>query len=155
MSIRDFGQRKQSLKGLATARLMSVVIANLMALPILKILPDWSIDPDAAYLHFTPNETIAGLEFDYVPEVDMPVVADMPSSILSRPIDVSKFGVIYAGAQKNMGISGLTIVIVREDLLGQALSNQPILFDYSIQAQNNSMFNTPCTFAWYVASPYF
>ena len=113
---------------------------------------DWNIDPDAAYLHFTPNETIAGLEFDYVPEVDMPVVADMSSSILSRPIDVSKFGVIYAGAQKNMGISGLTIVIVRKDLLGQTLSNQPILFDYSIQAQNSSMFNTPCTFAWYVAS---
>ena len=113
---------------------------------------DWNIDPDGAYLHFTPNETIAGLEFDYVPEVDIPVVADMSSSILSRPIDVSKFGVIYAGAQKNMGISGLTIVIVREDLLGQAISNQPILFDYSIQAQNDSMFNTPCTFAWYVAS---
>ena len=112
----------------------------------------WNVDPEGAYLHFTPNETISGLEFDYVPEVAMPVVADMSSSILSRPIDVSKFGVIYAGAQKNIGISGLTVVIVREDLLGHALSNQPILFDYSIQTQNDSMFNTPCTFAWYAAS---
>ena len=112
----------------------------------------WEIDPDGAYLHYTPNETIAGLEFDYTPEVDMPLVADMSSSILSRPINVSKFGVIYAGAQKNIGISGLTIVIVREDLIGKVVQHQPVLFDYSTQANKDSMYNTPCTFAWYSAA---
>jgi len=112
----------------------------------------WKIDPDGAYLHYTPNETIAGLEFDYIPEVDMPLVADMSSSILSRTIDVSKFGVIYAGAQKNIGVSGLTVVIVREDLIGQVVQHQPVLFDYSTQANNDSMYNTPCTFAWYTAA---
>ena len=112
----------------------------------------WKIDPDGAYLHYTPNETIAGLEFDYIPEADMPLVADMSSSILSRPIDVSKFGVIYAGAQKNIGVSGLTVVIVREDLIGKVVQHQPVLFDYSTQANNDSMYNTPCTFAWYTAA---
>ena len=112
----------------------------------------WKIDPDGAYLHYTPNETIAGLEFDYIPEVDMPLVADMSSSILSRKIDVSKFGLIYAGAQKNIGVSGLTVVIVREDLIGEVVDNQPVLFDYSTQANNDSMYNTPCTFAWYTAA---
>ena len=112
----------------------------------------WKIDPDGAYLHYTPNETIAGLEFDYIPEVDMPLVADMSSSILSRPIDVSKFGVIYASAQKNIGVSGLTVVIVREDLIGKVVQHQPVLFDYSTQANNDSMYNTPCTFAWYTAA---
>ena len=112
----------------------------------------WKIDSDGAYLHYTPNETIAGLEFDYIPEVDMPLVADMSSSILSRMIDVSKFGVIYAGAQKNIGVSGLTVVIVREDLIGEVVDNQPVLFDYSTQANNDSMYNTPCTFAWYTAA---
>ena len=112
----------------------------------------WKINADGAYLHYTPNETIAGLEFDYIPEVDMPLVADMSSSILSRPIDVSKFGVIYAGAQKNIGVSGLTVVIVREDLIGEVVEHQPVLFDYSTQANNDSMYNTPCTFAWYTAA---
>ena len=112
----------------------------------------WNIDPNGAYLHYTPNETIAGLEFDYIPEIDMPLVADMSSSILSRPIDVSKFGVIYAGAQKNIGVSGLTVVIVREDLIGEVVEHQPVLFDYSTQANNDSMYNTPCTFAWYTAA---
>ncbi len=113
---------------------------------------NWNIDENAAYLHYTPNETIAGLEFDYMPEVNMPLVADMSSMILSREIDVSKYGVIYAGAQKNIGISGLTIVIVREDLMGNVVKNQPILFDYATQANNNSMYNTPSTYPWYVAS---
>ena len=112
----------------------------------------WSVNPDGAYLHYTPNETIAGLEFDFIPEVDMPVVADMSSSILSAPIDVSKYGLIYAGAQKNIGISGLTVVIIRDDLLGQVVEQQPVLFDYSTQANNDSMYNTPCTFAWYTAA---
>jgi len=113
---------------------------------------DWNIDENAAYLHYTPNETIAGLEFDYVPEVDMPVVADMSSSILSRPIDVTKFGVVYAGAQKNIGAAGLTVVIVREDLIGNVMASQPVMFDYVLQANNDSMYNTPCTFAWYAAA---
>ena len=112
---------------------------------------NWNIDDSAAYLHFTPNETIAGLEFDFVPEVGMPVVADMSSTILSREIDVSKFGVIYAGAQKNIGVAGVTAVIVREDLIGNVVAKQPILFDYATQADNDSMFNTPTTFAWYTA----
>ncbi len=115
----------------------------------------WQIDEKGAYLHYTPNETIAGLEFDYTPEVDMPLVADMSSSILSREIDVSKYGVIYAGAQKNIGISGLTVVIVREDLIGHVVANQPILFDYATQANNDSMYNTPSTYPWYVASRVF
>ncbi|QKQ24140.1 3-phosphoserine/phosphohydroxythreonine transaminase [Candidatus Ruthia endofausta] len=116
---------------------------------------NWNIDPDGAYLHYTPNETIAGLEFDYAPEVSMPLVADMSSSILSREIDVSKYGVIYAGAQKNIGIAGLTIVIVREDLIGNVVANQPVLFDYTTQANNDSMYNTPSTYPWYVASRVF
>jgi phosphoserine aminotransferase len=116
---------------------------------------NWDIDEDAAYFHYTPNETIAGLEFDYIPQVSMPIAADMSSTILSRPIDITKFGVIYAGAQKNIGPSGLTIVIVREDLIGDAVKNQPRLFDYSTQAHNDSMFNTPATFPWYAAGRVF
>ena len=116
---------------------------------------NWNIDQDSAYLHYTPNETIAGLEFDYIPEVKMPLAADMSSTILSREIDVTKFGVIYAGAQKNIGPAGLTIVIVREDLLGNVVNGQPKLFDYSTQANNESMFNTPATFPWYVAGRVF
>ena len=116
---------------------------------------NWQIDESAAYLHYTPNETIAGLEFDFIPEVDMPVVADMSSTILSREIDVSKFGVIYAGAQKNIGPAGLTIVIVREDLIGEVVPKQPILFDYTTQANNDSMYNTPSTFPWYAAGRVF
>ena len=116
---------------------------------------NWNIDSDSAYLHYTPNETIAGLEFDYIPDVDMPLVADMSSTILSREIDVSKFGVIYAGAQKNIGPAGLTIVIVREDLIGDVVTGQPKLFDYSTQSNNESMFNTPATFPWYAAGRVF
>ena len=116
---------------------------------------NWQLDSDAAYLHYTPNETIAGLEFDYVPEVEVPLVADMSSTILSRPIDVSKFGVIYAGAQKNIGPAGIAVVIVREDLIGQVLPKQPILFDYATQANNDSMYNTPSTFPWYAAGRVF
>jgi phosphoserine aminotransferase len=115
----------------------------------------WNIDKSAAYLHYTPNETIAGLEFDFVPEVDMPIVADFSSSILSHQIDVSKFGVIYAGAQKNIGIAGLAVVIVRQDLIGEVVAKQPLLFDYATQANNQSMHNTPDTFSWYVAARVF
>ena len=112
---------------------------------------DWKVDEDASYFHHTPNETIAGLEFDYIPDVSMPIAADMSSTILSREIDVSKYGIIYAGAQKNIGPSGLTIVIVREELIGHVVNGQPKLFDYATQANNDSMFNTPATFPWYAA----
>jgi phosphoserine aminotransferase len=111
-----------------------------------------NLKPDAAYLHYTPNETIEGVEFPYVPDSKgVPLVADMSSTLLSRPIDVSRFGLIYAGAQKNIGPAGLTIVIVREDLMGQPLSGTPTMFDYKIHADNDSMYNTPPTYAWYLA----
>ncbi len=112
----------------------------------------WKLNKDAAYVHFTPNETIGGVEFHWVPETgDTPLVADMSSTILSRPVDVSKFGLIYAGAQKNIGPAGLTVVIVREDLIGETLSPCPSLFDYKNQAENGSMMNTPPTYTWYLA----
>jgi phosphoserine aminotransferase len=107
---------------------------------------------DAAFVHYTPNETIGGVEFGYIPQTrGIPLVADMSSSILSRPIDVSKFGLIYAGAQKNIGPSGLVVVIVREDLIGRARSDTPLVFDYKAVADDHSLLNTPPTFAWYVA----
>jgi len=111
-----------------------------------------AVSEGAAYLHYTPNETIEGVEFAYVPETgDVPLVADMSSTILSRPIDVSRFGIIYAGAQKNIGPAGLTIVIVREDLIGEALDGTPAMFDYAIHAKADSMYNTPPTYGWYLA----
>ncbi len=113
---------------------------------------DLKLNTDAAYVHYTPNETIGGVEFSYIPDTgDVPLVADMSSTILSRPIDVSKFGVIYAGAQKNIGLAGLTVVIVRKDLMGQAIDGTPSMLDYEIQAKAGSMYNTPPTYAWYLA----
>jgi phosphoserine aminotransferase len=110
------------------------------------------LSADAAYVHYTPNETISGVEFGYIPETrGAPLVADMSSTILSRPIDVSKFGLIYAGAQKNIGPSGLTVVIVREDLIGHARPETPSVFDYKAVADDGSLLNTPPTFAWYMA----
>jgi phosphoserine aminotransferase len=107
---------------------------------------------DAAYLHYTPNETIGGVEFPYVPDGGtVPLVADMSSTILSRPIEVERFGVIYAGAQKNIGPAGLTLVIVREDLLGRARAGTPAVLEYQGLAREHSMLNTPPTFAWYLA----
>jgi phosphoserine aminotransferase len=112
----------------------------------------WQRDPNAAYLHYTPNETIGGVEFGWIPETgDVPLVADMSSNILSRPIDVSKFGLIYAGAQKNIGPAGLTLVIVRDDLIGQVAAGTPTMLDYKTHAENDSMYNTPPTFAIYMA----
>ncbi len=112
----------------------------------------WKLDPNAAYVHYTSNETIGGVEMFWTPETgDVPLVSDMSSNILSRPIDVSKFGLIYAGAQKNIGPAGLTIVIVREDLLGQTVAGTPTMFDYKTHADADSMYNTPPTFAMYVA----
>ncbi|MBE0483828.1 MAG: 3-phosphoserine/phosphohydroxythreonine transaminase [Bacterioplanes sp.] len=106
----------------------------------------------AAYVHYTPNETIGGVAFDYIPDTgDVPLVADYSSSILSEPLDVSRFGLIYAGAQKNIGPAGLCVVIVREDLLGRALPQTPTMFDYQVCAKNGSMYNTPPTYSWYLA----
>ena len=115
-------------------------------------LKDWKFDRDAAYVHYTPNETIGGLEFSFVPDTGgAPLVADMSSTILSRPLDVTRYGLIYAGAQKNIGPAGLTIVIVREDLLGGAVAGTPSVLDYKVHADNGSMYNTPPTYAWYIA----
>ena len=112
----------------------------------------WKLDPGAAYVHMTSNETIEGVEFHWVPETgDVPLVADASSHILSRPFDVSRFGLIYAGAQKNIGPAGLTIVIVRDDLIGQAAPHTPSVFDYKVQAEADSMINTPATYAIYIA----
>lgn len=111
----------------------------------------WQFSDDAAYLHYTPNETIGGVEFFWTPEVQAPLVADMSSTILSRPIDVNQFGVIYAGAQKNIGPAGLTIVIVRKDLLGKSRAITPTMLDYQTAADNDSMYNTPPTLAWYLS----
>lgn len=121
---------------------------------LLSIPPqaDWRSDPDAAYLHYTPNETISGVEFHWVPQTgEVPLVADMSSTLLSRPIDVAPFGLIYAGAQKNIGPAGLTVVIVREDFIGKAMANTPAVWDYRRQAEAKSMLNTPPTYAWYIA----
>jgi len=112
----------------------------------------WKLNPDAAYVHYTANETIGGVEFDDIPDTgDVPLVVDLSSTILSRPIDVSRFGLIYAGAQKNIGPAGLTLVIVRDDLIGNAIPSTPITLDYKIQADNDSMYNTPPTYALYIA----
>ena len=110
------------------------------------------LSPGAAYLHYTPNETIGGVEFPYIPDTGaVPLVADMSSTILSRPLNVTRFGVIYAGAQKNIGPSGITVVIVRDDLLRRAREGTPIVFDYRAVAEAGSMLNTPPTFGWYFA----
>ncbi len=110
----------------------------------------WALDADCGYLHYTANETIHGVEFFDIPEVDMPLVSDMSSNILSRPVDVSRFGLIYAGTQKNMGPAGVTIVIVRDDLLGKAKNSVPSVFNYQQQIDNDSMLNTPATYNWYL-----
>jgi phosphoserine aminotransferase len=104
-----------------------------------------------AYVHYTPNETIEGIEYSFIPEAQAPLVADMSSTILSRPIDVSQFGIIYAGAQKNIGPSGLTVVIVRDDLVNQVQPSAPSLLQYRAQIERDSMLNTPPTFGWYLA----
>ncbi|HIO96902.1 MAG TPA: 3-phosphoserine/phosphohydroxythreonine transaminase [Leucothrix sp.] len=134
------------------------IVASAESSSFTKIPPfeSWDLNPDAAYLHYVANETIGGLEFSYIPDTgDVPLVVDMSSTILSRPIDVSKFGMIYAGAQKNIGPAGLTIVIVREDLLGKALDICPATMNYEVNAKGNSMYNTPPTYSWYLAGEVF
>jgi len=111
----------------------------------------YTVPQNAAYLHYTPNETIGGVEFDYIPDAgQVPLVADMSSTIVSRPLDVSRYGIIYAGAQKNLGPSGVVVVIVREDLVGKARPNTPGVFDYAAQSAADSMLNTPPTFGVYM-----
>jgi phosphoserine aminotransferase len=110
----------------------------------------WATSKDAVYLHYTPNETIGGVEFPFIPETSVPLVADFSSSILSRPLDVNRFGLIYAGAQKNIGPAGIVVVIIRRDLIGR-VSGLPAMLDYKIHADNGSMYNTPPTYSWYLA----
>ena len=112
----------------------------------------WKLDANAAYVHYTPNETIGGVEIFWTPETgDVPLVADMSSNILSRPIDVSKFGLIYAGSQKNIGPAGVTVVIVRDDLIGQTVAGTPTMMDYKTHGDNESMYNTPPTYPIYIS----
>lgn len=118
-------------------------------------IPDpqsWQLDSEAAYLHYTPNETIGGVEFAWVPQVSVPLVGDMSSTILSRPMAVEEYGVIYAGAQKNIGPAGLTLVIVRRDLLGKAHALCPAMLNWQTADENDSMYNTPPTFSLYLAA---
>lgn len=118
----------------------------------------WTIDPDTAYVHYTPNETIGGVEFHWIPNItqikgskaDIPLIADMSSNILSRPLDITPFGLIYAGAQKNLGPAGLVLVIVREDLLGNPIEGTPTMCSYKTHADHYSMYNTPPTYAIYI-----
>ncbi len=121
-----------------------------------KPMSEWALSDNAAYVHYCPNETIDGIAIDEQPDFgDKIVVADLSSNILSRPLDISRYGVIYAGAQKNIGPAGLTVVIVRDDLLGKARRELPSILDYKVLADNDSMFNTPPTFAWYLSGMVF
>lgn len=136
------------------AKLCEVVVSASSEADKFTLIPaeqTWVIDPQAAYLHYTSNETIHGVEFSSVPDAKgLPLVCDMSSNILSRPVDVSQFGLIYAGTQKNMGPAGVTVVIVREDLLGKVDPKLPDVFNYAEQAKNGSMINTPATYNWYL-----
>ena len=113
---------------------------------------EWKLSKDAAYVHYASNETIGGLQFDWVPQTgDTPLVVDMSSDILSKPLDVCRYGMIYAGAQKNIGPSGLVVAIIRDDLLGHARASCPTMLNYKVAADNGSMYNTPPTFSWYLS----
>lgn len=137
-------------KSLCAARVAaSSEASNYTTVPALA---DWKLSDGAAYLHVTPNETIHGVEFYDLPAESAPVVADVSSTILSRPLDVSRYGVLYAGAQKNIGPSGITVMIVREDLLDRRTRSLPQILQYKAHADNGSMLNTPPTFAWYIAA---
>ncbi|EBS5739970.1 3-phosphoserine/phosphohydroxythreonine transaminase, partial [Salmonella enterica subsp. enterica serovar Eastbourne] len=121
-----------------------------------KPMSEWQLSDDAAYVHYCPNETIDGIAIHEEPDFgDKIVIADYSSAILSKPLDVSRFGVIYAGAQKNIGPAGLTLVIIREDLLGKARRETPSILDYTVLSECDSMFNTPPTFAWYLSGMVF
>ncbi len=139
----------------AAKYMQSNVVANNITENGLIKVPEqasWSYDKQAAYFHYCPNETVDGIEINWVPKTgDVPVVADMSSNILSKNVDVSDFGIIYAGAQKNIGPSGLAVVIVREDLVGLERDDTPAVFSYAEQVKTGSMYNTPPTFSWYLA----
>ncbi len=145
-----------SKKAVAEAkRLCKVNIAgtsessNFCDVPAIESL---QLDPNAAYVHYTPNETIGGVEFPYIPETgDVPLIGDFSSTILSRSLDVSRFGVIYAGAQKNIGPAGLCLLIIREDLLERCPDSMPAIFNYKTLSDSDSMYNTPPTYSWYLA----
>lgn len=127
----------------------SVVQHSLMHIPSQS---SWTLRDDIDYVHYTPNETIDGLEFKWVPETgDVPLVADMSSMILSQPVDVTRYGLIYAGAQKNMGQAGVTIVIIRDDLIRDPVFLTPTLYSYKLHAEHHSFYNTPPTYAWYIS----
>ncbi|MBN7798930.1 3-phosphoserine/phosphohydroxythreonine transaminase [Parahaliea mediterranea] len=143
--------KKAIAEGKRYAEVNVVASAEDSNFSIIPAQESWQLGADAAYLHYTPNETIGGVEYFWVPEVDAPLVADMSSTILSRPIDVSRFGAIYAGAQKNIGPAGLTLVIVRRDLLGRASELCPAMLNWQVAADNDSMYNTPPTYALYLA----
>ena len=135
-------------QGLRTTVLADEAASNYTTVPAAG---SYRVDPGVAYLHYTPNETIGGVEFDHIPETgEVPLVADFSSTILSRPLDVSRYGLIYAGAQKNMGPSGLCVVVVREDLLGRARPTTPSVLQYAEMAASDSMLNTPPTFSIYL-----
>ncbi|MFT5542357.1 MAG: phosphoserine aminotransferase [Glaciecola sp.] len=115
---------------------------------------EWSISENAGYFHYCTNETVEGIEIDWVPKSssgNIPIVADMSSNILSKPLNIDDYGIIYAGAQKNIGPSGLSVVVVRNDLIGSQRKETPAIFDYQLQAESGSMYNTPPTFSWYLA----
>ena len=128
------------------------VVEEINGQKVVKPASEWGVSANAAFVHYCPNETVDGIEMFDIPNFgDIPLVADMSSTILSHEINVSKFGLIYAGAQKNIGPSGLTIVIVREDLLGNARQGTPCIMNYKTSVDNDSMYNTPPTYAWYLA----
>lgn len=139
-----------------TPQVCNITTRNAAGEQAIKPMCEWALTDDAAFLHYCPNETIDGIAIDEQPDfADRVVVADLSSTILSRPLDVSRYGVIYAGAQKNIGPAGITLVIVREDLLGKARKELPSILDYQVLADNDSMFNTPPTFAWYLSGMVF
>jgi phosphoserine aminotransferase len=143
---------KKSIKEAGTYGKVNIAASgegsNFTAIPKQR---EWKLDPEAAYVHICSNETIGGVEYHWTPDTGaVPLVADMSSNILARPVDVAKYGLIYAGAQKNMGPSGVTVVIVRDDLLGHALPITPTAFNYKLQADHDSMYNTPPTYAIYI-----
>ena len=124
---------------------------NVSGLTVIPAQKSWKLNPHAAYVHYTPNETIEGVEFNFVPHTHgVPLVADMSSMILSRPVNVSDFGIIYAGAQKNMGQAGIAVAIIRNDLIKDPLPSTPILYNYKVEAENKSFYNTPPTYSWYI-----
>ena len=130
------------------------VVASSKATKYDRVPPrtDWKLDPGAAYVHIVGNETIGGVEFNEIPDVGaVPLVSDMSSTLLSRPIDVARFGAIYAGAQKNIGPAGLVLVIVRRDLLDRVRADTPSILNWRLNAENESMYNTPATYSWYIA----